>query len=61
MFHLLCTSQYNGVYPYAIDYLKYKNVKLATFKGKQLKWRCQNDVKILRWSCGHYIADLKAD
>ena len=35
-----------------------KNIKLTTYKGKQLKWRCHNDATILKvelwfqlWHC----------
>ena len=44
MLHLLHTSQYNGVYPYRQQVGK--NIKLTTYKGKQLKWRCHNDATI---------------
>ena len=47
MFHLLHTSQYNGAIPIG-KWLSQvsKNIKLTTYKGKQLKWRCHNDATI---------------
>ena len=47
MFQLLHTSQYNGVIPIG-KWLSQvnKNIKLATYKGNQLKWRSHNDAII---------------
>ena len=48
-FHLLHSSQYNGVIPIG-KWLSQvsKNIKLTTYKGKQLKWRCHNDATITK-------------
>ena len=34
---------------------------LATRNGKQLKWKCHNDAKYLRWSCGLNYVFVMAD
>ena len=40
-----------------------KNVKLTTYKGKQLLWRCHNDAKIpkveLWFQLWHFYADFE--
>ena len=60
MFHLLHTSQYNGG-----KWLSQvsKNIKLITYKGKQLKWRCHNDATIskveLWFQLWHCYADFE--
>ena len=66
MLHLLHTSQYNGVYPYRqVPGLSQvgKNIKLTTYKGKQLKWRCHNDATIpkveLWFNYGIVMADFE--
>ena len=66
MFHLLHTSQYNGACIPTGKRLSQvsKNIKLTTYKGKQLKWRCHNDATIPKvelwfqlWHC--YADSLK--
>ena len=66
MFHLLHTSQYNGQWCIPIgNWLSQvsKNIKLTTYKSKQLKWRCHNDAtipKVESWfQLWHCYADFE--
>ena len=47
MFHLLHTSSIQWCMPIGKRLCQVsKNIKLTTYKGKQLKWRCHNDATV---------------